>query len=492
MEHAALAAHLLAAARAAGAAVHQRGQGRAVAGVLLGHVAVQHQHAAVVAGGAPHELLGVGVVVRGDGGHQGALAELGEGHGIVQVGVGHQGAHRTEGLHVVALLVLPGIGVEQQDGAHEGALLHIGPGDVHAVGVAVHHLRGLEQLGQRALHLFALRLARQRAHAYALGARVADHGAAQALAQGDLHILDQVLRHQDAARAGAALPALQGDLTAHLLDEELVLLGAGHGVGAEHDGVEAVGLHVEGHALVDEAVVALEHAARAGAAGEGDHVLVHHMVQQVARAAHDQLQRALGQDAAGDDVLHHGLGEVAGDGGGLHHGGHAGHPVDGALLQHAPDGEVEGVDVHGHALLGHHDVVADEGALLAGADGLAVHVERHVAQGTAQAGVGEQVADAALNVHPAVGLGGAGLVADGVILVLALHQVEGQGLEHASALGEGHLPQFGSAHGAGVVEHGGEVEAGGGGGGHQFTGACINKFSQVACAGYPLAAGVVV
>jgi len=147
--------------------------------------------------------------------------------------------------------------------------------------------------------------------------------------------------------------------------------------------------------------------------------------------------------------------------------------------------------VHGHALLGHHDVVADEAAGLAGLDGLAVHVEGHVAQGTAQAGVGKKVADAALDVHPAVGLGGAGLVADGVVLVLALHQVQGQGLEHASALGEGHLPQLGSAHGAGVVEHGGEVEAGGGGGGDELAGGGVEEFSLRAGAGDPLAGDVV-
>jgi hypothetical protein len=67
--------------------------------------------------------------------------------------------------------------------------------------------------------------------------------------------------------------------------------------GTEHDGVEAVGLHVEGHALVDDARVLLQHAARGGAAGEGDHVLAHHMIQQITGAADDQLQGAFGQDA---------------------------------------------------------------------------------------------------------------------------------------------------------------------------------------------------
>ena len=76
-------------------------------------------------------------------------------------------------------------------------------------------------------------------------------------------------KNQDAARAGAALAALQRHLLAHFLDEEVELLGAGCGVGAEHDSVEAVGLHVEGHALVHDARVLLQHAARGGA-GRGD------------------------------------------------------------------------------------------------------------------------------------------------------------------------------------------------------------------------------
>src|SRR5690606_4925031 len=131
---------------------------------------------------------------------------------------------------------------------------------------------------------------------------------------------------------------------------------------------------VEGHALFDQARVALEHAAGVRAAGEGDHILVHYMVQDALRAAADELQGAFGQYAALDDVLHHGGGEVAGDGGGFHHGGHPGHPFYGHFLEHAPDGEVVCVDVHGHALLGHHDVVADEGAALAGLHGIAIHV----------------------------------------------------------------------------------------------------------------------
>ena len=237
--------------------------------------------------------------------------------------------------------------------------------------------------------------------------------------------------------------------------------------------------------------MALEHAAGAGAAGEGDHVLLHHVVQQAIGTAHDELDGALGHDAAGHDVLHHGLGEVAGDGGGLHHSGHAGHPVHRHLFQHAPDGEVEGVDVHGHALLGHHDVVADEAALLAGLDGLAVHVERHVAQRAAQAGVGEEVADATLDIHPAVGLGGAGLVADLVVRVLALHQVEGEGLEHAPALGEGHLAQRRAADGAGVVEHVGEVESAGGSGGYEFTVTGIKELGLFAGSFHPVASDVI-
>jgi len=247
---------------------------------------------------APHnELLCRLFIVRGDGGHQRALAQLAQRDGIVQVGVRHQRAHGAEGFHLVALQILPRLVVAQQDGAHEGALLRVRAGDFHALRIAVHQRTALQQLVQVGAHFLALRQAHERAHAHTFRARIADHRARQALADGLLHIFHQIFRHHDPAHAGATLAALQRHLAAHFLHEQVEFRRARHGIRRQHDAVQAVGLHVEGHALGDDARMHLQLAARAGAAGEGHHVLAFHMVQQVARAAHDQLQAALGQQA---------------------------------------------------------------------------------------------------------------------------------------------------------------------------------------------------
>jgi hypothetical protein len=74
------------------------------------------------------------------------------------------------------------------------------------------------------------------------------------------------------------------------------------------------------------------------------------MIEQVAGRAHDELQRALGKNVRLDHDPDRMFGEVAGRGGGLHDRGHAGEDGGAKLLQHAPDGEIEGVDVNRDAL----------------------------------------------------------------------------------------------------------------------------------------------
>ena len=95
-------------------------------------------------------------------------------------------------------------------------------------------------------------------------------------------------------------------------------------------------------------------------------------------------------------------------------------------------------------------------------------------------------------IEPLQGHGvGAGAVADGVVLVLALHQVEGEGLEHPSALGEGHPAQGRTADGAGVVEHGGEVQTTAGSLCYNFPCTRVEQFCLFPATRDPLTAGVV-
>ena len=53
-------------------------------------------------------------------------------------------------------------------------------------------------------------------------------------------------------------------------------------------------------------------------------------------------------------------------------------------------------------------------------------------------------------------------------------------LEHAATLGDDHVPQVGSAHGAGVVENVGEVQPAAAGGADEVAGDGINELGLLA------------
>ena len=121
-----------------------------------------------------------------------------------------------------------------------------------------------------------------------------------------------------------------------------------------------------------------------------------------------------------DDAADYEFGQIGRLARGLHDGGYAGDQRRRQLLQHAPDREVKGVDVDRDAF--------ERGAGCAGrrrncpstAALRRRRSERRVfgSSRRAFAGVGEQGADAALDVDPAVGTGGTGGEAFGVELLL--------------------------------------------------------------------------
>ena len=131
-EHAPHAAHLLAAAGSAGPAVHQRRQGRPVAGAGRGHRGVHEQHPAVVRGdpgGERGDLIAVGAVERR---HEAAPAGGDQFHGLVEGAVGHEGRDRPEGLSGVDGLGA-GVGGLQQGGRHERPGRGVDAGEVAGV-----------------------------------------------------------------------------------------------------------------------------------------------------------------------------------------------------------------------------------------------------------------------------------------------------------------------------------------------------------------------
>ena len=424
---------------------------------------VQDMHAAVHRGHLRHHVrchLGAGSHERG---HQAASPTRGQGHGLVQLVVGHQRAHGAEGLHVVHGRVRPRIAAQQQRRAKEGALGHAladgresGAQAPAGIGAKHHFVAAREQ--RHALgHVGLLRPGGQRAHLHAFHGRITHHGLGQARGESFRHGVHVPARHDGAADGGAFLPGLGRHLARHFLHEQLEGLVIRPHLGRQHRAVQRIGLGVEGNGARHQVGVHSQAGGRVGRAGESDHVGLGEAVQQVPRAADDELQAAWGQQAGVVDHAHHRFGEVAGGRGRLADAGHARQEAGCELLQQAPDGEVEGVDVHRHPAPRHQDVRAREHTRLA--QGHRRALMHHVARGQvarAHTGIGEQRAGAALDVDPAVGARGAGVAREGVERLLSLQQVRRQRLQHGGALLEVQLQQRGDAHRAGVVHGFGE------------------------------------
>src|SRR5512133_3581005 len=123
----------------------------------------------------------------------------------------------------------------------------------------------------------------------------------------------------------------------------------------------ASGPRTEQFSLPDHGGVAAQLAGGGRRPGEGDGVLAGEVVEQVADAAAQQLDRPRGQRPRLDQVPEGQLGHVGGLAGRLDDRRDAGEHGRGQLLQHPPDREVEGVDEHRHPGPGAVDALADEG-----------------------------------------------------------------------------------------------------------------------------------
>ena len=180
------------------------------------------------------------------------------------------------------------------------------------------------------------------------------------------------------------------------------------------------------------------------------------------------------------------LGQITGRAARLHDRGDAGEQGRPEFLEHAPDREVEGVDVDGDALERGEDVLADEAAGLR--QRLHRAVDQHPAVGqfaAALGGEGEERAGAALDVDPAVGAGGAAIVGELVQLLLARHDRIGEVLQHPGALVEGQRAQGRAADRARMIEHRPEIEAVAAGLGDHLAGDGAVHVSEAAVAGDP-------
>jgi hypothetical protein len=179
------------------------------------------------------------------------------------------------------------------------------------------------------------------------------------------------------------------------------------------------------------------------------------VLEQVANAAADQLHGARRQNPGFHHDAQGALGEIRGLGRRLDDRRHAREQRRRQLFQHAPDREVERVDVHRGALKRHTDVLADEGAGPGEGFEPAIHIHPAVGKlACALACINEQGADAPVDINPGITLGRPGGVGQLVELVLVFTEEFRERFEQTRSLVKRQPPQVGAAHFARVRQHG--------------------------------------
>src|SRR5581483_8664647 len=246
--------------------------------------------------------------------------------------------------------------------------------------------------------------------------------------------------------SGTLLPGLYRHLSDDFFDKKIELVSAGRRVHAEHREIQRVGLLVEPDGVLDHRLTGLERAPSRSRAGERDGVLTRHVVEQIAGAATEQLDRAGGQDPRLDDGFDDRFSQERGDRGRLDDRRYAREECRREFLQHAPDGEIERVDLDRRAFDGHADVPTDERTALGEIFRRAIDVEPLIRKfAAAAAAVREQRAESAVDVDPRVALGCAGRLGDLVEPILAFHEILAEGFEHPGSVVERQVAQLWAA-----------------------------------------------
>ena len=300
-------------------------------------------------------------IVREDRTDQRSLAPPGQRDGVIGPVIGHHRADRAEGLDIMdRLRRIGGVAIHQHR-IQKGPAFGIARHQPHIAGIARHDGRIGGQVADAVADLNPLRLAGQRAHAHDLVAGVADRGFRQPRGQRRDHGILAPARHENAADGGAFLARLDGHFARNLAHEQIEFGAVRVGIGAKHGGVQAVGFHRESHAFFDHRRVGFQLAPGRGRAGEGDHILTGHMVQQIADAAGNQAYRAGRQMRL--HVAHHQFGQIGRLAARLDDRGHPRDQRRRQLFQHAPAGKVEGVDMDRGAFQRCQDMLAQKAAI---------------------------------------------------------------------------------------------------------------------------------
>ncbi len=380
---------------------------------------------------------------------------------FLDIVIRHDGGHRPEGLDVVNGGSRERLVAVEKHRIEEGALLGIAREDPDIVGIAGDDLGIGGEVANALADLVTLRKAGERSHANPFVGRIAERRFRKTIAERLDQGLDMRPGRDHAADRRAFLAGLRGHLAGDFLDEEIEFLRAGAGIRAENGGVEAVGLHGEAHRIGNDSRMRLQLAPGPGRAGEGHGVLAFDMIEQVADGTGHQLQCAFGQDAGLDDAPDHEFREVRRLAGRLDQRGYARDQRRGDLLEHAPDGEVERVDMDRDPVQRGQDMLGGKAVVLGQKLDITVGENprvRQLAAGLRR--IGQHRAYAAFDVDPAIGAGRARERALGIELLLHVHQDLTEGFQHLRALVEGQRTQVRAANLAAIGERGGKIDAG--------------------------------
>src|SRR6185437_5946388 len=211
-------------------------------------------------------------------------------------------------------------------------------------------------------------------------------------------------------------------------------------------------------------------------AGEGHGVLTGEMIEEITDTAANELDGALGKEARLDDATECQLGQVGRGGRGLDDRGYSREKSRRQLFQHAPDGEVEGVDVHGRPFERHADVLAGEAAGFRQALRGAIDIDVRIGQlAHALARIHEEGGDAAVDVDPRIRLRGPGRIRERIELFFLFRQVLRERLEEPGALVKSQAAKVRTTDRARVREAGPDIESLGRGVGNHLARGRIAK-----------------
>jgi hypothetical protein len=179
----------------------------------------------------------------------------------------------------------------------------------------------------------------------------------------------------------------------------------------------------------------------------------------LARAAAEEIERAVGQCLGGDHVFHHGMRQERGRGGGLGEDGYASQERNRSFFPQAPTREIERVDVHGDAAARHHQVNGLIILRLGESHGLFIEQRTRITEPRAETRIVFERADAAIDVDRRVRFRVAGIGdGDRFIPCAVCGEHVGDGADELGSLGVAQATQAALAFSAREFERSLEIE----------------------------------